>query len=438
MTTRGRVRFFPAHAAPALLLVVLVGGLPREDPPSLQERIDATEPGQTLVVPGGQYVGNVVIDKPLTLKGESFPHIRGDGTGNTVSILAPGVTIDGFTVSHSGLNLSRDHAAILVAGDDAVIVNNRIRDALHGVYVRDASGVRIQNNRVRGVEGVAAEEGGHPGGHAMTGGLMDIGQDRRGNGLHFWKSRGNVIVGNEISDTRDGIYFSFTHESRIEGNHVYRARYGLHYMYSNRNVLSGNRFERNVAGAALMFSREIEVLENDFTDNRGSRAYGVLLHNVDASVLRGNRIEGNQIGVFMQSSHRNETRENAVTRNFVGMQLSSSSTENLFEGNRIGPNLHDIDLAGRDNRNRWAEGGRGNHWSGATVLDLDGDGASEMPHREVDLLGRIRESFPLVSLLTEGPALRVLRFALQRAPVPDAHFITDPHPLADAPGGAPE
>ena len=34
--------------------------------------------------------------------------------------------------------------------------------------------------------------------------------NRRGNGIHQWNCEANLIRGNEISDARDGIYFSFT------------------------------------------------------------------------------------------------------------------------------------------------------------------------------------------------------------------------------------
>lgn len=396
---------------------------------SLQERIEAAEPGQTLLVEEGHYPGNLVIDKPVVLRGEGHPHIQGDATGKTISILASGVTIEGFRISHSGLNLSLDHAAIHIEGDDAVIRNNRIHDSLHGIYVRAASGVRVENNEIRGIEETAVENlgaGAIPSGDSE---LCSVGQDRRGNGVHFWNSSGHSIVGNDISRTRDGIYFSFTTESRIEDNHVYQTRYGLHYMYSDRNHFSNNRFEDNVAGAALMYSKDVVVLGNHFINNRGPRASGLLMHNVDSSVVRSNRVEGNRVGLYMQGSHANQYRKNSFAHNYVGLRLTSSSTSNLFTSNRIGLNLHNIDLAGRNNQNRWSEDGRGNYWAGAMTLDLNGDGTSEIPHREADLVGRLREDFPVVSALTGSLALQALRFAIQRAPIPDTHYITDEHPL---------
>lgn len=374
-----------------------------------------------------------MIDKSLVLRGEGLPHIEGDATGKTIQILAPDVTIDGFRVTHSGLNLSRDDAAIHIAGERAVVTNNHIHDSLHGVYVREANGVHVAKNRIRGIEETAVANLGPGAPGATDSVLCAVTQDRRGNGLHFWNSSGHLIKDNEISHTRDGIYFSFTRESRIEGNFVHQTRYGLHYMYSDQNYVANNRFEQNVAGAALMFSKNVAVHGNNFTQNRGSRAYGLLLHNVDTSVISKNRIEGNRTGIYLQGSHANEARDNRIAHNFIGMRFSSSSTNNLFQRNHFGLNLHNVDLAGRDNQNQWEEDGRGNSWASATNLDLDGDGISEIPHRETDLLGEARETFPLISLLAESPALKVLQFALQRAPVPDTHYITDEHPLTRLP-----
>ncbi|MEX2381134.1 MAG: NosD domain-containing protein [Opitutales bacterium] len=424
---RFRERSFAGY--PIVLAVSFFAFLPAAGSASLQERIDAAKEGEILHIEAGHYFGNIVIDKPMVLRGEGFPHIEGDVNGKTIRILAPGVTIDGFRISHSGLSLSQDDAAIHIEGNEAVIINNFIHDALHGVYVRAASGVRVENNRIRGIKETAIDNLGATALPATDSALCSVNQNRRGNGLHFWNSRDHIIVGNEISDTRDGIYFSFTRESRIERNHVYHARYGLHYMYSDGNYFANNHFEDNVAGAALMFSKDVVIYRNDFTNNRGRRAYGLLMNNVDSSMIRENRMEGNQVGIYMQSSHMNEVRNNGFVHNTIGMRLTSSSTGNLFHRNRIGLNLHNIDLAGRNNQNRWNENGRGNYWPGATTLDLDGDGASEMPHREMDLFGGLRENFPLVSLLTESPGLKALQFALQRAPIPNTHYITDEHPL---------
>ena len=108
---------------------------------------------------------------------------------------------------------------------------------------------------------------------------VPLNQNERGNGIHQWSCENNLISGNEISDTRDGIYFSFTNHARTENNRVHDVRYGLHYMYSDNNVFENNSFTENAAGAAVMFSHDILIRGNRFIDNRGSRAYGILFQS---------------------------------------------------------------------------------------------------------------------------------------------------------------
>src|SRR5450755_1031949 len=54
---------------------------------TLQERIDAAAPNETIRVEAGTH-GSIVINKPLTLIGERGAEIRGNGVGNVVTIAA--------------------------------------------------------------------------------------------------------------------------------------------------------------------------------------------------------------------------------------------------------------------------------------------------------------------------------------------------------------
>ena len=88
--------------------------------------------GATIEVPAGLYRGPFTIERAVRLHAAGPAHLRGDGRTHTVEIRAADVVLDGFEISGSGLDLGRDHAAVHVSGARAVIVNNRIHDALHG------------------------------------------------------------------------------------------------------------------------------------------------------------------------------------------------------------------------------------------------------------------------------------------------------------------
>ena len=53
----------------------------------------------------------------------------------------------------------------------------------------------------------------------------------------------------------------------------------------------------------------------------------------------------------------------------------------------------------------------------------------DLPHRELDLFGILRRDFPAVAFLSNSPAVRLLRFANERAAIPGLSSIDDPAPL---------
>lgn len=407
---------------------------------TLQQRIDAAAPGAVIRVESGIYAGSITIDKPLTLLGLDQPVIDGGGEGHVVHILAPDVRLEGFVIRASGANLSKDHAGIMVEGDNAAIANNRIEDSLHGIYLKKVSGAVVTGNRVLGKTGklVPVED-------ALTQGLrltpdgemcvVDLGQNQRGNGIHLWNSVGNRLENNEISGTRDGIYFSFSDRTLVRNNSVHHVRYGLHYMYSDENVFEHNRFEQNAAGAAIMYSKGLLVRGNTFANNRGRRAYGLLLNAVDDTTFIGNELRRNTVGIYVENSNHNFFTRNAIGANYIGVRFTASSMNNNFTRNTFSRNLHSVELDRDSATNQWTSDGVGNFWANAQAIDLDGDGAGEFAHREADLLGGFRREFPAAGLLTRTPALRLIDFVQSRVPLPEIPAIIDSAPLTRAPTG---
>ncbi|HEY8549579.1 MAG TPA: NosD domain-containing protein [Vicinamibacterales bacterium] len=400
--------------------------------PWLRERIAAASPGELIEIPQGEYLGPFTIDKPLHLRGRGRAVLRGDGRTHVVAIRAPRVTIDGLELGGSGMDLARDHAAIHITGDDAVIRGNRIVDSLHGVYVRKANRVRVEGNTIVGrAETLELVDPStrlpSPGEGELC--AVTLNQNRRGNGLHFWNSTGHVIVNNVISGTRDGVYFSFVDNAEVRGNRISGVRYGLHYMYSDGNRFEDNVFQDNAAGAALMFSKEIVLRHNAFLASRNHRAYGLLLQSVDDTQVIENRIVGNTIGLFVEGSHGNRFLGNRIAGNHVGVHISESSDANAFSRNSFSANLHPVEATAAPGSNAWAIDGVGNLWEGAMRLDFDGNGIADLPHRELDLFGAMRRPFPVIGLLAGSPGERLLRFVHARAGLPGLPGVTDPAPL---------
>lgn len=399
---------------------------------SLQQRISEAQAGSVIVVEPGEYSGPLVIRKPVKLMGKGRPVIRGDGSGHVVHVLADDVTLEGFRVQGSGMNLDHDDAAIIIEGNRAVIRDNHVADSLHGIYLKKAQGCRIVGNVVEGkthkiVPVDIFNKHLAPDGAEFC--RIDIDQNRRGNGIHLWQSSDTLIANNIIRDTRDGIYFSFSHRSQVQHNRIERVRYGLHYMYSNDNFFDDNVFSENAAGAAIMYSQGVYVRGNRFVSNRGSRAYGLLMQSVDHSRIEANQLTGNTVGIYLENSNANVLLGNTITRNYIGIRLSLTSARNTFSRNVIAYNMHPVETSGNDATNRWQLRGVGNTWQYAEQLDFNLDGIGDLPHRVVDVFGGIRREFPWIALLSNSPAVHLLRYVNQRLPLRAMPGIVDRRPL---------
>ncbi len=380
----------------------------------------------------GVHAGPLTINKPLQLIGQSGAEIRGNGTGNVVTIAADDVTVSGFRIAGSGLRLSDDNAAIHIAGNRATIENNVITDTLHGIYLKKVRDCRIINNRIRGKTTLLTST--KPIEQTLTAGIGDLceaplNQNERGNGIHQWNCENNFVSDNEISDTRDGIYFSFTNHSRTENNNVHNVRYGLHYMYSDHNVFENNVFAQNAAGAAVMFSRDIVIRGNQFIDNRGSRAYGILFQSDEDVRVENNVIRNNAVGLSFQQAIGFVVRANDISSNYIGIRFQGNSDNDSFTENRFSQNLHPVDVDGAGDNNHWALNGIGNFWNDGAEIDLSQDGIGDLPHRELDLFGPLRRDFPAIAFLSDSPAVKLLRFANERAQIHGLNSISDPAPL---------
>jgi nitrous oxidase accessory protein len=399
---------------------------------SLQQRIDASAPNEIILIDAAVHAGPITINKSLQLVGQPGAEIRGNGTGNVVTIAADDVTVRGLRITGSGLRLSDDNAAVFVAGNRSTIENNVIENSLHGVYLKKVRDCRVIGNRIRGKTTLLTST--KPIEQTLTAGLGELcetslNENERGNGIHQWSCEHDLISGNEISDTRDGIYFSFTNHSRTENNRVHNVRYGLHYMYSDHNVFENNLFAENAAGAAVMFSRDLLIRANQFIDNRGSRAYGILFQSDEQVRVENNVIRNNAVGLSFQQAIGFVVRANDVSNNYIGLRFYGNSDENSFTENRFTQNAHPVDADGAGTNNHWAVNGVGNFWGDQEIMDLNGDGIGELPHRELDLFGPLRREFPAIAFLSGSPAVKLLRFANDHAALPGVAAIEDPAPL---------
>ena len=195
------------------------------------------------------------------------------------------MTIEGFAIDgRRGGDLSRDSAGVHSAARDTTLRDLEIRDALFGVYLREANGAVVERCRVRGIPG------------------RDPGE--KGSGIHAYNMEGFRFDDNEVVDVRDGLYLQNASKGTLSRNVARDVRYGLHYMFSDDNVFEDNTFENGAAGTAIMYSERLVFRRNRFLRNRGFASVGLLFQSCDDVLAEENLVADNARGVFIEGSHR--------------------------------------------------------------------------------------------------------------------------------------
>jgi nitrous oxidase accessory protein len=386
---------------------------------SLAEAVAAAPAGATIEVRGGVYPGGLVIDKPLVLRGVDHPVIDGGGRGTVVRVVGADVTIQGLTIRGTGTNHDQEDAAIVFDGGRATVIDNRIEDALFGIYLKRAHGSVIKNNIVLAKR-------------------VEIAM--RGDSIKIWYCDDVVIEGNQASDGRDIILW-YSNRALVRNNAFNRSRYGLHLMFSDSARIEGNSLRANSIGLYIMYGRDPVIIGNNLSDNRGPSGGGLGFKDVDRAVVEGNRFVHNNIGAQVDTSPRergieNYWRDNVFAFNEIGIGFMPSVSHNTLTGNAFLDNTEHVAIIGRGQLKdmTWAVDGRGNYWSDYAGYDANGDGVGDRPYRSQRLFERLTDQHPELRLFLFSPAAMAVDFAAKAFPEvrPEVKF-EDPAPLMAAP-----
>jgi nitrous oxidase accessory protein len=376
----------------------------------LQARIDAARPGARLEVPAGEYVGDLIIDKPLVLVGVGRPRLVGSGTGSVVRVRADDVVVEGFLIDgRRGGDLGRDSSGVHIAGQRATVRDCEIVEALFGIYLLEAHGATIERCLVRGIPGVDPGE--------------------KGSGIHAYNTLRFRFANNEVVDVRDGLYLQNSSNGEIRGNRARDVRYGLHYMFSDDNVFEDNTFENGAAGSAIMYSERIVFRRNRFLHNRGFASVGLLLQQCDQVIAEDNLIADNARGIFLEGTYDVTFRRNVVAQSDAAVVLFDSAKRSRFEGNAFVGSMSPLNLSGK----RTDAVFEGNYWSENLEPDLDGDGRSDRPYRLSNVFDHFRGNLTAADLFADGFAAVALGAAEEAFPILAPIAVLDPTPLARMP-----
>lgn len=333
--------------------------------------------GDTVLVESGVYAeGNIVIDKSIVFIGLGQPTLDGLKKAEVLSIKANHVTVRGFVIKNSGYATLEDPCGVKVYnGNHVTICDNVVYDNFFGIYIQYGKHCTIKNNQI---QAFGKEE------------------QQIGNGIHCWKSDSLLIINNNITGHRDGIYFEFVTHSVIWRNISHdNIRYGLHFMFSHDDAYITNVFRGNGAGVAVMFTKNVKMFNNVFEENWGDAAYGILLKEISDSYIFGNKFRRNTSGIFMEGTNRIEVEKNVFEANGWGMKIQASCMDNVIKANNFIANTFDVSTNGSLVLNTFD----GNYWDRYEGYDLNKDRIGDVPYHPLSLFSVIVENNPPSMLL---------------------------------------
>ena len=202
---------------------------------SIQAAINAAKPGDQVQIGIGTYVENVVVDKPLELRGigkstviepaTSNPvcspgSLCGGAASNVILVEADNVTIDDVTIEGDNPSLT---SGLVVGGKDI--------DARNGIITNHAAGtfqnLRVVKSIVKDVylRGIYASSGGSFFFYGNT--VSNVQGEEASIGMFAFEGSGTMEK-NKVSETNDAISANWSKGITFVGNKITKSSSGVH------------------------------------------------------------------------------------------------------------------------------------------------------------------------------------------------------------------
>jgi len=365
-----------------------------DDFSTIQEAVNAANPGDTVYVRAGTYQEIVMINKNnLVLTGESKHTTIIDGGGGTDRTVlvdnADNVEISGFTIQNS-----YDDIYIYDSSFGTVSGNIITTCSFRGIILSGSSFITISGN------------------------MLTSNHD----GIELYRSSFVTVSGNTITNSRLSIGTSQSFNNTFSENTITKSQIGIYIWNCSYTTASGNTITNNTEyGIGLVFSSYCRFSGNTITN---SALRGISLGNSSNCFVSENTVKFSATqGIHMYYSSSNTISENTLTSNFVGLGLYMSSYATVF-GNTMANGRFGLTIVQSSNNifyhndiidnsfqaraensiNVWDDGypSGGNYWSDYAGTDSDGDGIGDIPY----VIGENnQDNYPLMGPDGASPSL---------------------------------
>lgn len=357
----------------------------------LQHEIDQASEGEVISIPAGEYEGPIRIHKPLILQSHHDAVLVNQSNETALVIETDEAEIHGMTVHHQNNQL--DLAAVSVTGDHNKLIDLKIQTGGMGVVLADADHNHLHHVTI---------EGGMQ--DRTASGSMSA---REGNGIDLFRAHDNVIEQARVKWVQDGVYIERSRGNIVRGSIVSDSRYGVHLMFSEQTQLVDNESFGNITGAMIMGTQGTVVKNNYFYEqSKHVFSQGLMLYDVQGATVTQNVIAQNLVGLSIESAYDNIITGNDVRDNYIGLDVTSSENNTLEHNEFMGNMISARATKSQENTIRH------NYWEEHNGLDTTGDRVSELPFAADLMYPAIMNSKSIYQIFADSPGLMFLQLVL--------------------------
>ncbi|CAJ37121.1 NosD domain-containing protein [Methanocella arvoryzae] len=363
---------------------------------SIQQAIESAGGGDTILVKSGTYRESLELDKPVHIKGlddgGGAPVVCGDGAGNTISILADGVQIEGLRITSTdskgtGIGIYSDNNTIrdceifghllgtevsgsrlntidsndlygnyigidLNRSDSNVIVSNIVNgNSFHGIKLYASTENSILNNAVcyNSDDAISIEQASDnnliSGNNVSFNALSSVEFENK-NAISIYQSDGNVVSDNlmqlnggtvardggaHVYRLGDGVQLKNTRDSVVKDNVMIDDHYAVWIDASENATVTGNIASGEYYNVIVENSRDCLIADNVLS--RSGR--NIRLLNAHNCTLRNNTMSGGMYDLTLTDSWYNTIEDCTWSDSAPGYQSLwlSNSSYNLLTRN---------------------------------------------------------------------------------------------------------
>ena len=263
---------------------------------TVQEAVNASNNGDTIIVRDGTYTENIKVDKSLTIRSENGSAfttiIAANSKHHVFEVMVDYVNINGFSVRGAKADGFPAYAA--------------------GIYL--SVWVDYCN-------------------------ISDNNASHNGDGIWLHGSSSNIIANNTVnSNSHNGIFVYSISDNNILINNIMNLNYesGIDIWGSNNNMIINNTASSNDKGISLFDSSNNIILGNNASNNNyGSYNYGIYLLKSRNNSLINNIMSNNDYGTYLLKSKNNNLTNNIISNNDYGIYMVSSNSSNIHPNNFI-------------------------------------------------------------------------------------------------------